>query len=238
MKAVVFAGGQARRLATLAKGFNKNLLPIGNTAVIERGLAALSAGGITELLVITNSGWQEAFTFLFRERSNYDLSHIEVIASERPDLPLADVLYEAKPFTGSEDFLLLFGDNVFFDSFAKIVVSLTTANCPSRVVLAYAPDPERFGLPILVNSRLVRVVEKPPHPWTHLAVTGLARFPREVYRIIESLPRDKEGSSDRYLTGVRNGLASRGELTYYICHDRWLDIGTPSAFIQALLYIC
>lgn len=232
MKAVVFAGGQAKRLSILAKGFNKHLLPIADEAVIERGLTALAAGGIRELLVITNRGWEEAFSFLFRERGGYRFSYIEITTSQRPDLPLADVLYEAKDFTGAEDFLLLFGDNLFLGSLEQTVMGLATKTGPPRIVLSFASDPERFGVPVFKNSRLDHIVEKPSQAWSHMVVTGLAKYSEEVYGIIESLPNDDPACRD--LTAVHNVLASQGGLGYYLWKELWLDVGTPGAYVQAI----
>lgn len=233
MKAVVFAGGRGSRLSKLLGGFNKHLLPMGREAVIEVGLSSLRKGGITELLIITNHGWQDAFDFLLKEKGGNFFSHVEIKASKSPDLPLAEVLYDAKDFTEKEDFLLFLGDNLFVGPIEKKIKYLIREKDSSKIILSYASDPSRFGIPVFRNTKIEYIIEKPAMVQSPWVVTGLARYTPEVYKTIEFLLMEKFSRPD--LTEMHNILISEEKLKYSFWNETWFDIGTPDAYIKSII---
>ncbi len=183
-------------------------------------------------MILTNKGWEDVILTVLKEKETNLFSHIEIKASASPDLPLAAVLYEAKDFINGEDFLLFLGDNLFIGNLEKTIQSLTRKKDSHAIILTRAKDPCRFGVPIFRDSGIESIVEKPRSALTPWVVSGLARYKADIFQIIESLIKAKKSRCD--LTEVHNILLSQGKLAHSFWRNSWFDIGTTSAYHQAI----
>jgi len=232
MQAVLFAGGAGRRIQPVTQGMNKHLLPVHDRlTVVEHGITALARAGVTEFLIITNRDDTDVIRALLS--SNPALGSVEwtIAASKSPHQSLAEVLMLARGFVRDEEFLVLFGDNVFLHGGVQSVQRSVEYPGP-RIVLARAPDPSRFGVASFNGATLARLAEKPSDPPLNaLVVTGLMRLTKSSLAILDSLPRNERGElQDGFLTSFLNVLIDKRLLGYDIAGEPWFDVGTPRAY--------
>ena len=110
-----------------------------------------------------------------------------------------------------------------------------SARTEGATVFAYwVPDPERYGVVEFdAAGRPTGLVEKPPHPRSHWAVTGLYIYDREVVEIARHLERSARGELE--ITDVNRVYLDRGKLSVEPLGRgfAWLDAGTHSSLLQA-----
>jgi glucose-1-phosphate thymidylyltransferase len=235
MKGVIFAGGLGTRISDLIGPSNKHLIPIGRETVINISIRYLIESGVDELLIITNKGWEDIFSSVFKKDKNIDPSSIQITYSKDPALQLADVLFEAVDFVEGEDFLLFLGDNIFLDSPVKFVKNLVKMEGTNIIILARAKDPSLFGVPIFKENIIREIIEKPGQfTWrsSNLVVTGLARYTAEVFDFIKLLFESSVQKRD--LTALHNLLIRTNKLKYIIYEGNWYDIGTVDNYTESL----
>ena len=101
----------------------------------------------------------------------------------------------------------------------------------SKILLKRVPDPNRFGVPVLHNGRIIRIEEKQTHPRSSYAVTGIYLYDGEVFDIIRTLRPSPRGELD--ITDVNNIYLKCGLLTYDISGGWWSDAGTFESLHRA-----
>ena len=101
----------------------------------------------------------------------------------------------------------------------------------ARILLKEVPDPERFGVPILQDETVVRIVEKPETPSSSFAVTGVYMYDQRVFEIIKSLKPSQRGELE--ITDVNNQFIEWGDMAYDILDGWWTDAGTVQSLLKA-----
>lgn len=130
-----------------------------------------------------------------------------------------------------EKLMVLLGDNLFEDSLKQAANEFQRQKGGARVFLKKVSDPERYGVPELVDGRIVRIVEKPEHPPSHYAVTGIYLYDSNVFNVIRSLEPSTRGELE--ITDVNNAYAAAGELSYSMLSGWWTDAGTHRSLMEA-----
>lgn len=252
MKVVLFAGGAATRLEEcIGRNYNKHLLPLGKTLVVEKGIEDLLKAGADQFYVITNAGWETVFLDFFKQRLKLSPPQVVVESSQTPLLPLPDVLLQAKDFVGKDNFILFLGDNLFLDSPvppvspASLIKSLMARPDSNIIVLATSDEPSQFGTAKFDadSGRIVSFVEKPEagniSPWV---VTGLAKYSPRVFEIAHLLIQ--ANTPKRSLSDIHNALLElsvlhkQTPLLYYVKWlGPWFDIGAYNRYKAALINI-
>jgi len=238
MKAVVFAGGAAARLARYIGGYNKHLMPLGKALVIEIAIRDLMLAGAKQFFVITNPGWEGDFCALLTHRLALSPSRLEVGASRSKHLPLTDVLLQAEEFVGRHSFLLYLGDNLFLPSPVPVLQSLLVPKVDNELVLALSDQPQDFGVVRFgqTGAAIARIDEKPALPVDEPAfqwvATGLARYTPEVFEIARSLRQTND--LRRSLSDLHNVLIARNRLRFLRWPGAWFDIGTYRRYRRCL----
>ncbi len=236
MKAVVFAGGAATRLARYIGSYNKHLIPLGKTLVIERGIHDLLRGGATQIYLITNHGWEDEFQSLLRNKLKIRGSCVTVVSSNAPSLPLPDVLLLAKDFIGTDSFLLYLGDNLFLNSPVPLIRSLIARGRANTIVLSLSNEPSHFGVVRFRDynghHHIRRIEEKPNENGYRWVVSGLAKYTPEVFDIAQVLAQSM--NRRRSLSDLHNVLIREQKLQFVAWPGLWFDVGTSTRYFRSL----
>jgi glucose-1-phosphate thymidylyltransferase len=237
MKGIILAGGSGSRLYPLTLAVSKQLLPVYNKPMVYYPLSTLMLAGIRTILVITTPHEQEGFKRLLGDGSDIGL-RIEYAVQPSPDgLPQAFTI--GREFIGSDRVTLALGDNVFYGArFSDSLQSAVDRKTGATVFGYQVRDPERYGVVEFDgHGRAVSIEEKPTHPKSPYAVTGLYFFDHQVVDITSSLKPSARGELE--ITDVLRRYLESGQLHVEQLPRgiAWLDTGTHESLAQAANYI-
>lgn len=230
MKGVILAGGTGSRLLPLTKVTNKHLLPIYNKPMIYYPLYTLINSGIKDIMII--SGREHAGHFLGLLGSGKDFGVNFKYAVQEEAGGIAQALSLVESFVGNDSVAVILGDNIFENHFKEEVLNF---NKGAKIFLKEVPDPKRFGIAEIDFNKIISINEKPQHPKSNYAVTGLYLYDCNVFDIIEELKPSERGELE--ITDVNNGYLNKGQLKYSIFKGYWSDAGTFDSLLKAILLV-
>ncbi len=230
MKALITAGGHGTRLRPITHTSNKHLIPIANKPMIHFALEYVVDAGVREVGIVCNPNDMELRDAL-GDGSAFGAS-ITYIEQEAP-LGLAHVVKIAQPFIGDEPFVFYLGDNIIVGGITKFVEEFEANQANCQLVLAKVKDPERFGVPeIGPDGRILSIEEKPEHPKSRYAVTGIYVYDSSIFDAVNSIQPSARGEleiSDAHQYLLSNGM----KVCYSEITGWWKDTGKPSDLLQA-----
>lgn len=222
MKGVILAGGFGSRLLPLTKVTNKHLLPIYNRPMIFYPIDTLRQAGIEDILIISGTEHCGHFLQLLGDGSDFGANFSYRIQAKPGGI--AHALKLAKDFVES-DFAVILGDNIFEDHFRF------SAPHGAKVFLKEVNNPNRFGVALIEDSKIVHIEEKPKIPSSKLAVTGLYLYDQSVFDIIDELKPSSRGELE--ITDVNNRYIALGQMSYQLVTGAWTDAGTFESLFAA-----
>jgi len=230
MKGIVLAGGMGSRLYPLTKVTNKHLLPIYNKPMIYYPIETLVEAGIRDILIVTGGKNAGDFLRLLGNGKEFGLRHINYTYQEGEG-GIAAALGLAEFFADNGPICVILGDNIIEDSIASYAESFEKQGGGARIILKKVEDPQRFGVPEISGSRIVRIDEKPKVPASEYAVTGIYMYDSEVFQIIKGLKPSERGELE--ITDVNNHYIGKGTMAYDILEGWWTDAGTFESLLRA-----
>ena len=234
---IILAGGSGSRLHPLTKGISKQLLPIYNKPMVYYPLSTLMLAGIRDVLVITTPHEQEGFRRLLGDGSEVGLS-ITYAAQPKPE-GLAQAFIIGRRFVGNDRVALALGDNIFFGAHFTDYLRVAAARHDGATVFGYqVRDPERYGVVEFgPDGRVLSLEEKPSHPRSHYAVTGLYFYDNQVLEMAAHLAPSARGELE--ITDLNRLYLEAGKLKVQVMSRgmAWLDTGTHDSLFEAGLYI-
>lgn len=223
MKGVVLAGGLGTRLMPLTKVTNKHLLPIYDRPMIYYPIQALVNAGIRDIMLVTGGNNAGDFLRLLGNGKEFGLRHLNYTYQEGEG-GIADALRLAEHFADGEVICVILGDNIIEGNIAIAAEAFRQQKIGAKILLKEVKDPQRFGVPVLEGERVLKIEEKPAHPRSAYAVTGLYFYDAQVFDIIKTLKPSGRGELE--ITDVNNAYIAAGTLTWDLLEGWWTDAGT------------
>ncbi len=237
MKGIILAGGKGTRLYPVTIGVCKQLLPVFDKPMIYYPLAALMLSGIREILMISTLEDRPRFQQLFKDGSDLGIS-ISYALQEKPE-GIAQAFLIGESFINQENVALILGDNIFYGHQLPQLLKESSSFIEGATVFGYeVKDPHRYGvLEFDMNQEIVDIVEKPLHPKSNFAVTGLYYYDYQVVSIAKQLKPSRRGEYE--ITDLNKFYLRKKQLRVKLFERgfAWLDTGTHDALQQASLYV-
>ena len=234
MKGIVLAGGLGTRLHPLTKITNKHLLPVYNRPMIYYPIQTLVNAGISEILIVTGGKNAGDFLELLGNGKEFGLKHLDYTYQEGEG-GIAAALSLAEYFVEDDPVCVILGDNIYEKSVRRSAEEFVQRAHGARIHLKKVENPQRFGVPVLSDSRIVKIEEKPKVPKSDYAVTGLYMYDNAVFEIIRSLKPSGRGELE--ITDVNNAYIERDDMTYGIVDGWWSDAGTFDSLLRANILV-
>jgi len=224
MKGIVLAGGTGSRLFPLTKVTNKHLLPVGKKPMIYYPIEKLIEAGIDEILIVTGTDHMGAVVNLLGSGKDFGCRFTYKVQDEAGGI--AQALGLAENFVGNDTMTVILGDNIFETSLNKALDNYPGSG--GQILLQKVDDPERFGVAELDGDKIIGIEEKPDHPKSDYAVTGIYMFDADVFGLIKTLKPSGRGELE--ITDVNNHYINKGEMRFSVLDGWWTDAGTPESY--------
>lgn len=224
MKGVILAGGLATRLRPLTSVTNKHLLPIYNKPMIYYPIEAMAKAGIKEVLLTSSPDHAGHFENLLGTGEQFGLKMFYAV-QENAKGGISDAIMLAEDFASDEKLLVLLGDNIFGFNLKEAAEKFEKQDRGAMVFGIKMPtESGQYGvIEIDNNNKVISIEEKPDHPKSNIAQTGIYMYDNQVFKFIKNLTPSARGELE--VTDLNNFYVKEGTMSCDLI-DWWIDAGT------------
>jgi glucose-1-phosphate thymidylyltransferase len=209
-------------------------LPVYDKPVIYYAIEKLVAAGVDRIMIVTSPHHLDGFVRLLGSGQDFisinNGKQIQIVYGiQNEPSGIADGLYIAKDYIGTDNCILYLGDNIFEDDIKKYVKGFKDG---ALVFLKKVRDPERFAVArVDKNGKVLEIKEKPRNPTSNMAVVGLYMYDNTVFKKMVGQPKSKRGEYE--ITYVNNKYIKEGKLKAAVLKKDWFDVGTFDSLLKA-----
>ncbi|MGQ9678956.1 MAG: sugar phosphate nucleotidyltransferase [bacterium] len=221
---IIPAAGEGQRLRPHTLCRPKVMLEVGGKPIIGHIFDRLKELNPERVCVVVPPNDRTIENYL-RSNFSFDLR----FAVQPEPRGLADAVLRAKGEVEGMPVLIILGDTIIETNFHQLL----KGNCVIGVKAV--SDPRRFGVVLLENGLVRKVIEKPQEPISNLAIVGVYFFvdSSAMFDAVTSLVKQgKMVKGEFQFTDALQTLADDGHEIKATPIEHWLDCGTPEALLE------
>ena len=230
LKGLILSGGAGTRLRPITHTSAKQLVPVANKPVLFYGIEAMAAAGIRDVGIIIAPETGDEVRAAAGDGARFGVQ-ITYILQEEPN-GLAHAVLTAEEFLDGAPFVMYLGDNLLRDGITQLVDDFRAGTCDAMILLQRVPDPQSYGVAELEGGRVVRLVEKPQHPRSDLALVGVYMFTSSIMESAKAIRPSGRGELE--ITDAIQHLIDRGlSVEPHEVTGWWKDTGRLEDMLEA-----
>lgn len=229
MKALILSGGSGIRLRPFTYTGAKQLLPVANKPILFYIIKKIAEAGIDDIGIVVGDTSEEIKSAV----GNGELWGVRItyIYQSKP-LGLAHAVKTAAGFIGSEDFIMVLGDNLFQMDLGDVIEDFHTKAVNAMLVLHISENPSQYGVAVIGRERVIRLEEKPENPSSNLIITGIYVLDNTIFDAIDRTVPSKRGELE-ITDAIQVLIDSGGEVGYCLTEGWWKDTGSLEDLLEA-----
>ncbi len=236
-KGIILAGGSGTRLYPLTQGVSKQLMAVYDKPMIYYPLTTLMLAGIQDILIITTPDDQQQFQRLLADGSQWGINLTYAVQAS-PD-GLAQAFIIGQSHIDGQDSVLVLGDNIFYaDRFTHLLQQANEQSQGATVFGYHVANPSAYGVAEFNSQgKVINIEEKPLHPKSSYAVTGLYFYDQHVCNIAREIKPSHRGELE--ITAINQVYLEQDQLHMQLMGrgSAWLDTGTHDHLLEAAQFV-
>ncbi len=236
-KGIILAGGSGTRLYPLTQAVSKQLMAVYDKPMIYYPLTTLMLAGIQDILIITTPDDQQQFQRLLADGSQWGINLTYAVQASPDGLAQAFIIGESH--IGGHESVLVLGDNIFYaERFSDLLQQANQHSLGATVFGYHVANPGSYGVAEFnPQGKVINIEEKPLHPKSNYAVTGLYFYDQQVCDIAADIKPSARGELE--ITEVNSRYLEQGQLSVEVLRRgyTWLDTGTHDSLLEAASFI-
>ena len=216
-KAVVMAAGKGTRMLPITENIPKHMIEINGKPFLYYLLIALNEAGFNDIAVFVSYKKEQIIDYL-KQNPQLNASPIE----QEEILGSAQTIKLAQDFVENDNFIAVGGDNLWS---ARDLAAFNIDDNLNYIAGYEVQNPEKYGVLVTKDNKLVRIHEKPKEYVGNLISTGLYKFTPEIFNAIKQIKLSPRGEYE--IPDAISILANEGKVNVIKLRDFWLDLGCP-----------